>query len=195
MSAKYELEQDMREAVAMVKGLEAYVRGTELYGNAGGGFFSRMPALTVGALVMRLRRLDVLRAQLNSAQSTQLREIQQQHALTRREWAVHYDEKVLREVKSRLDAMNAFFKECADAPKQAPTLYPPEASRRTIAQELVRVLQEQGELDKEVSDKLLGADSRLRQFAKPSAFIWSSLLEPVYPPSEFWWLYAKPPTV
>lgn len=197
MSANYQIDQDLREALAMVKGLESYLRGTELYGNAGGGFFSRLPALTVGALLMRLRRLDALHEQLTSAQVSQLQEAQQQHALIRREWAVHYDEKVLREVKSRLDAMRTFFKECADSPKQAPNLYPPEASRRTIAQELVRVLSRDDTyaLDKELNDKLMATDTRLRQFAKPSPFIWSSQLEPVYPPAEFWWLYAKPPIV
>ena len=72
MSSNYQLQTDLNEAKAMVSALEEYVRGTELYGHANGGFFTSMPSLTVGAVLMRLRRLDLLRSSMKDSQSKEL---------------------------------------------------------------------------------------------------------------------------
>ncbi|MEL6526404.1 MAG: hypothetical protein AAFQ07_11920, partial [Chloroflexota bacterium] len=64
MSASYDINKDLKEAKAMADGLADYLRGDVLYGSTQGGFFSRMPSLTVGALLMRLRRLDALRTNM-----------------------------------------------------------------------------------------------------------------------------------
>jgi hypothetical protein len=101
MSSQYRLETDVNEAFAMAENLENYVRGNELYGHAGGGFFSKMPSLTVGALAMRLRRLQQLQEFLNDRQKKLLDEAITSHDEVSREWRVHYTAKAQKEMLSR----------------------------------------------------------------------------------------------
>jgi hypothetical protein len=191
----YSLEQDLKEAQAMVDTLDTYVRGSELYGRVGGGgFFSggRMPSLTVGALLMRLRRLNVFKNGMSPSQQHLLEEIESRHQAVAREWQMHYNEKMVREAHSRLDAMSRFFDECNDNPRACAGNYGPEALRRTIAQEIARATEgtvvDTDGLDK----KLRRVDSKLRQFAQPAEFLWDPALQPAYPRETYWWLWSKP---
>lgn len=194
MSSLYRLDTDVNEAHAMAQALEDYVRGKELYGSVGGGFFSQTPSLTVGALVMRLRRLEALRAFLLPNQQKQLDDALSMHTTTQETWRVHYTEKASREALSRLDAMRTFFRECADNPRTCPNIYKPEASRRTIVQELIRLHHDLNEaLPDGFGDKQRGTDNQLRAILKPADFLWSQDLASVYPRQEFWWLYGAPP--
>ena len=74
MAQDYSIETDLNEAEAMVKGFVNYLKSNEVYGSVAGGFFGfgQMPSLTTGALAMRLRRLAVLRAQLDDGQQARL---------------------------------------------------------------------------------------------------------------------------
>jgi uncharacterized membrane-anchored protein YhcB (DUF1043 family) len=192
MSAQYRLDTDLNEAVKMANALEDYVRGNELYGNAGGGFFSKMPALTIGALAMRLHRLHALEAELSAPQRAQLHQAQAQYDSTAREWRVHFEEKARREATSRVDAMSAFFQESKQNPRSAATNYLPEASRRTIIQALLPVLDELGGADSAFVAKLKSADTALRALVQPCDFLWASPLQAVYSPQVYWWLYHRP---
>lgn len=193
MAATYDISKDLKEASAMARGLSDYVRGDELYGNAGGGFFSRMPSLTVGALLLRLRRLHALRGDLNERQQKTLDEAVNAYETVRKEWTTHYEEKLLREAKSRIDAMQGFFRECRDSMSRCAGIYRPELLRRSIVQEIERELQELRVEDDELQDKIRGADGRLRAFLRDDQFQWDERLQDLYPKSEFWWLYQKPP--
>lgn len=192
MSAQYRLDTDLNEALKMASALQDYVRGGELYGNAGGGFFSKMPALTIGALVMRLRRLHALEAELSAPQRAQLRQAQAHYDETARDWRVHFEEKVRREAVSRLDALTPFFQDSKQNPRSAVTNYLPEASRRTIVQELLPVLDELGGADSAFKAKLKSADTALRALVQPCDFLWASPLQAVYSPQVYWWLYHRP---
>jgi len=192
MSSRYQIDADLREAKTLAEGLKNYLRGPELYGQAG-GFFSAMPSLTVGALLLRLRRLEALRPQLDARQRATLERARRLHDEAQREWRQHYEQKVIREVQSRLEAIRPFLKEVSDSPRQAANLYPPEMLRRTIVQELFRWADEQAV---DLGDARLLArslDERLRKIARPADFQWAALLADVYPAAEFWWLYARPP--
>lgn len=191
----YDPNRDLEEARAMVEALQEYLIGDQLYGTLGSGWFGgrNQPSLTVGALLLRLRRLHALENLLTDAQRRELAQISAQHEGIRAEWRQHYVDKLLLEGNSRLKAMSTFFEECTDDPRLCPNIYLPEALRRTIVQE---VLAELGALHAESEDlarEARGVDSRLRRFTAPSPFVWASGLEPAYPEREFWWLYAKPP--
>jgi hypothetical protein len=191
MSANYSIASDLREAETMVDGLSDYVRGDDLYGQTG-GMFSNSPSLTVGALLMRLRRLDDLRAEMSDAQRKKLDALRNQHQSVRDDWAMHYEQKLIREAKSRIDAMRRFFEECADSIKLCANVYNPEMLRRTIVQEIQREMQSLGIEDSETETKIKQADGRLRGYLSSAGFQWAEMLEPVYPESEFWWLYQRP---
>lgn len=193
MSSNYAIDRDLKEALAMAEGLEEYVRGDALYGHSRGGIFSNMPSLTIGALVMRVRRLEVLQDKLDPKQAEQLANAMRLHGSVQAEWTHHYSEKIKREVHSRLDAMAGFFRECSENPAACAGIYKPEISRRTIVQELLHVMADKRIIDETLPDKVNGVDGKLRGFVRPAGFQWSDELESIYPKNEYWWLYAAPP--
>jgi hypothetical protein len=196
MADRYSIDQDLREAKAMTESLTRYVQGDQLYGTVGGGgFFSggRMPSMTVGALIMRLRRLRALQDTMTEEQRQQFAEIEQQHEAVRKEWRYHYEQKMIWEANSRLDAMKTFFEECSSDPKLCARVYGPEVLRRTTVEEILIAMKELNIEDEELTKKARGTDSRLRRFTQPSSFVWAKEMQPAYPQSEFWWMYSRPP--
>lgn len=193
MSANYNLNDDLKEALAMAEALETYLRGTELYGHAGGGFFSSLPSLTVGALLLRLRRLDHLRPSMKDSHAKNLDKTVDFFTATRHEWRVHYEEKIQKEIASRTDAMQTFFKECSQSMVNCAQSYRPELLRRTIIQELLTEMDSLNLDSSELRTKVKAADMKLRAVLRADSFQWDSKLEAIYPIEEFWWLYQKPP--
>lgn len=196
---EYTVDKDLKEARAMVNGLEDYVRGDELYVNIGGGLFGggNMPMLTVGALVMRLRRLHALAdaGKLNAQQQLDLKKLDDSHEAVRRAWTHHYEQKMKREINSRLDAMKTFFEEASTSMKLAARVYLPEVLRRTIVEELLQSLESYHVDVSEERKKARATDNKLRQFTAPSPFVWDTALESVYPNDRFWWMYVSPPPI
>lgn len=193
----YMLQRDLKEARAMTNALVPYIYEKQLYGSVGGGLFGgvKMPSLTIGALILRLRRLEVLVETMTDSQRGLFDAIRIDHERVRSEWNVHYRNKLQQEATSRLKAMTSFFEECEDNPRYCPSIYLPEALRRTIVQEIVRALDTDEAVVKDLKRLLREVDGKLRRFTEPAAFIWAAQIEMVYPPSEFWWLYALPPIV
>jgi hypothetical protein len=191
----YTFQEDLREAEAMVRGFEDYLKGDNLYVNIGGGLFglNPMPSLTTGALVLRLRRLHVLAAQLTPEQQGKLTAVTQEHDAIRTDWRVHYEKKVLWEANSRLDAMRAFFEEAARSMEQAANAYRPELLRRTIVQDLLGVMDALHIVSADLDQKVRQTDGRLQGVAtEPTNFLWDSQLEAAYPRQVYWWLYRQP---
>jgi hypothetical protein len=191
----FDADRDLREAKAMVDTLVPYVYEDALYGSIRTGLFGggAMPALTIGALLMRLRRLEAIAERLSPTQRDQLSQISSAHEEVRAEWRQHYIEKLQREGASRLKAMATFFEECEETPRSCASLYLPEALRRTIVQEIARALASLDEPHDELLRTMRGVDSKLRRFTAPADFLWEDALIPAYPQAEFWWLYAAPP--
>lgn len=193
MSSNYNLRTDLREAAAMVKSFESYLRGDELYGTTGGSFFNNMPRTTVGALVMRLRRLDLLRSHMRDSQSKELDRIVDQFHVVRTEWQHHYEQKMSQEVESRIDAMRHFFAECRESVSACSQAYRTEVLRRTTVQEVLVEMDSLNVTEQEALTLVRQADTSLRRFTEPTEFLWSDMLKPIYPESEYWWLYQAPP--
>lgn len=192
----YSVEQDLKEAQAMVEGLDRYVTEEQLYGTVGGGGLfggSNMPSLTIGALLMRIRRLHALSDRLSDSQKQQLEAIAAQNAKVHKEWRMHYENKMLREAKSRLDAMAAFFEECSNDPKLCARVYGPEVLRRTTVEEIKMAMEDYNMEDADLDKKMKNVDSRLRRFTQPSNFVWNDALKSAYPQTTFWWMYSEPP--
>lgn len=192
MYSEYTITQDLDDAKAMADHLKDYLLDDKLYGNVGGRF-SNMPSLTIGALLMRLQRLDALSDRLTDRQKQELQETVQQFEHVRSEWTVRYEERMLREINSRLDAMRQFFEECEDNPRACAGIYRPEALRRTIIESLLiemeaRNIQQDSDLDR----KLRGTDGRLRGVVHKTEFIWHPMLQEAYPADRYWWLYGEP---
>jgi uncharacterized membrane-anchored protein YhcB (DUF1043 family) len=185
----YSVDRDLKEAQAMAAALVPYVYEEELYGRVG----LNMPSLTIGALLMRLRRLQVLRDKLNSTQAATLEQVERQIEGVRQEWTTHYHKKVLREIDARLRDIQTYMRECKEDPKLCANAYMPEALRRTIVQELLAAVPPGDEQSTGLAAKTKQVDSELRRYVKQSNFIWSPELQPVYTPDTYWWLYSRPP--
>ena len=192
MASTYSVSKDVKEALEMAQQLNDYVRSDELYGSTSGMYGGNTPALTIGALLMRLRRLDAMRAEFKKKQLADFEKAQEMHRFVQNEWTVHYEHKMLKEAESRLDAMRGFFDECNDSPKQCRSIYRPEASRRTIVEEIRREMAEMGIESEALEKKVKERDGKLRSYLEIAPFIWDEALKPVYPEQKYWWLYAIP---
>ena len=194
MSARYSLTRDLDEFERMVERLDDYLLGDAMYLPVGGGFFrgSTTPQMTLGALLLRRRRLSRLRAKLKRTDGFRLDDALAQHDDLQREWTLHYEQKLQREVPMRLKLMAAFFRECSDNPRECAGAYAVEALRRTIVQEILDAMDDFGYDKRETTAGVQRADQALRQLLHAGEFIWSPLLEPVYPRETFWWLYGRP---
>jgi hypothetical protein len=193
MSTDFNAERDLREAEALTKALVPYIYETALYGNAGSGFFSNLPSLTVGAVLLRLRRLETLHNTLTFEQQQRLAQVRADHDHTQHEWATHYEGKIIKEALSRLDAMRTFFDECRDNKRACASNYLPEAQRRTIVEELRLAMERHNIHSADVDSKARAVDGKLRGYVAPASFVWSKALESAYAPAQFWWLYHRPP--
>ena len=176
----------------MVAGLERYLRGNQLYGSVGGGLsFQRMPALTVGALELRLRRLGQLTQAAD--QRVQLDRLAAQRDAVRNEWPLHYQRKLLWEAGSRLDTLQNYLRDLAGNPSQAARNWQPELLRRSIVEELRRVMTQLQLVDAALDAKVRASDGLLTLIAdEPCDFQWDAQLQPVYPAPDFPWLYSRP---
>ena len=193
MSAKYELERDLSQLERMTENLSDYLLGAALFMPVGGFFrASTMPQLTLGALLLRRRRLSALRSSLKRAQAARLDAALQLHDQAQAEWTLHYERKLKQEVPSRLKLMRAFFADCSESPRDCAPAYPVEALRRTLVQEILLAMDEFGYDAGELATPLRQTDGALRRLLRAGDFIWAQQLETVYPREGFWWLYGSP---
>ena len=88
--------------------------------------------------------------------------------------------------------MRGFFLDCSQNPRDCDAAYPVEALRRTIVQEILLAMDEFSYDKREMQALALQNDMALRRLLRASAFIWSPILESVYPQETFWWLYQRP---
>jgi len=195
MSRKYSIDNDLKELEKMGDALDRYIPSDELYMSVGGGGFfsaSTMPQLTTGAFLLRLRRLTHMYDELTSVQQATIDKAQTQYEAVRKEWAVHTEKKMAREVVSRLKSMREFFRECRESMKLCSQVYPTEAQRRTIVQELLMAMDEYGYDTHEVITKAQETDGELRRWITAGEFLWDEQLQAIYPHDTFWWLYGRP---
>lgn len=188
MELTYTIERDLHEAAAMAEALVPYIYEDQLYGKAG----SKMPSLTVGALLLRLRRLNALRDTMTDAQCEQLAKVEAVQQDVRKEWRQHYEKKLIWETESRLKAMMPYFEECRESPRLCASAYLPEALRRTIVAEILLELDALNVEVNKLERQAQKTDVQLRGVIQPCDFIWDAALQAVYPPESYWWLYHRP---
>ncbi|GAB1420679.1 hypothetical protein MASR2M15_07900 [Anaerolineales bacterium] len=191
----YSIEQDLTELKGMLIGLEDYIQGNQLYGNSGHGAFGsgNLPSLTIGSLLLRMRRLSEFQSEMTDKELNTFNNLRASYQEIHQRWKNLMEAKMEHEINSRLDTMQAYFKESIENPALGASAYPTEAQRRTITQELLRILDQTGIDKKPLLRKAQQMDSKLKQFVQVKGFIWDDRLKEVYPADEFWWLYIRPP--
>ena len=191
MPAAYSLARDLAELEHMLERLNEYVLGDRLYLPFAANFARRStaPQLTLGALLLRRRRLRQLRPSASSDQQLRLDAALARHHAVQNEWTLHYENKLKEEVPARLKQMGSFFHECQENPTGCAAAYPQAALRRTIVQEILLAMDEFGYDKRVLTASVERTDIALRRLLQADAFIWSAALRPLYPRRDFWWLY------
>jgi hypothetical protein len=195
MELHYSLDRDLSEARTLADGLEDYVLNGQLYGTVGDGMYgadSGMPSLTIGALLLRLRRLQKLESQMTSEQKAILTAVEMENDRVRTDWREHYQGKLHNEAGARLHALESFLAECDGNAEACGDDYPPEMLRRTILQEIVATLHKYNMAAIDLDSSLQRRDSQLKRLTEPADFMWDETLKIVYPQDSYWWLYARP---
>lgn len=190
----YQHATDLDDLQRIARSFASYLKGNELYGSVGGGFITggAAPQITVGTVLMRLRRLDVLRKNLTTAQQQTLHTLNNQYADIRHRHDDAFTAKMEREALSRLKAMSRFFEECRQSPQLCYSLYNPEVQRRTITQEILIEMDNMGLVNQDIEKQRLQTDAQLRRWLMPSDFVWDAQLVEVYPNTTFWWMWMSP---
>lgn len=182
---KYDIEKNLRTLHAMVEAITPYIYEEELFGHLG----DKMPKMTVGGLLLRLRQLEGIQSALSKQQQTQLTESRQRFEQMRYEWHNHYEKKLLQELKSRAETALNYLQDAVDAMGD----WGNQIEKRTIMADLMIEASAQnisipGDLKGLVSE----VDSLLRRYFKAGEFFWDAQLAHAYPQETYWWLYGKP---
>jgi len=181
------IDQELRILKTMTENLTTYLYGDEVYGNLGKNF----PQLTIGAVLMRLYRLETIADDLSPSQQNDVHELRQKLEAARYEWQNHYKEKIKREIIARLNTISWFLDDCADSPASCTSGWPSAAEKRTIVAHLVDEAKNLDAYELELRAQVSDADTRFRGFYKKGPFIWDERLQVAYSSAEFWWLYSQ----
>ena len=192
MTLHYDIENDLNDAVSMAEGLEEYLKSDQVYGYSSKGMFDRMPRLTIGALQLRLRRLNALRSRLSDTQKSALNSADKSVRDVQTEWREHFVSKLLKEIDIRLSGIQTYYNECLGDPELCYDNYYQEVEHRTLVQELFRVKANLNVPDDQNDKRLQETDAALHRITGSSSFQWDMALKSVYPDYEYWWLYSEP---
>lgn len=187
---KYKYSHDLEIVTSMLERLENYLLSDEVYGNQG-MFIEGLPAITIGGLLMRLRRLNALREFIGKSNQKKLDTAIARHDALYNEWTVHYEKKLHAELDSRLTRIRQFIDEVKENPRSMTVSFEPEQMRRTIIQEILYMIQRSSIEANGLKDDIVTLDTDLKPLVKKANFSWASELQTVYSPEEFWWLYSQ----
>jgi hypothetical protein len=182
----FDLDRDVRSLVAMAAHLTPWLYEDELYGHVAGD----LPRLTLGGLLLRLYRLERLSDHLRAEQQMQVQEARAQFELARAQWAAHYEQKLRRELQTRVHAFELFLTDCEEDLSACALNYPVQAEKRTIIHHLVQEASALEIFDSQLHARIREIDRRLRSIIREGECLADERLCRVYPRTEFWWLYG-----
>jgi hypothetical protein len=183
---------DLAMVQAMAAELEEYIVADELYRT----ITVRLPTgtqniqMTGADLLTRLYRLRGERSHLSSSAQVQLDEVQQQVTQTIYSLRTRFHNRLLREIKTRLDSLKWFLDDCAADRKRCHVEFPFEMRNRQRIEEALKELDYQ--LDEELQKRLRQIDERIRVIAVAAPFLWDEKLRPLFPADTYWYLYRRP---
>jgi len=184
----FDLERDVRTLSAMASSLTPYLYEAEVFGHLD----SDMPRLTLGGLLLRLHRLTSIENLLDVDQQNLVHDARLNFEAERAKWAVHYENKILQELRARLTALEQFLHECGEKRAGCAADYPVQAEKRTMIHHLAHEAARLNILPDDLAAHLKLLDQKLRQLLTEdgSEFVTDERLSVAYPRSTYWWMYS-----
>ena len=183
---------DLAVLEAFVDALETYIVNDEHYRTVRVHLPTgdQMIQMSGGDLLTRIFRLNAERDRLTPDQQARFDAARSAAEKTIYSLRTRFHQRLLREIKARLDSLNWFLDECAGDPSRCRGEYPFEIRNR---QRIDAVVQELGsDLPPDVKNQISRMDERIRMMVRPGNFAWDTRLEAVFPRTRFWYLYVTP---
>ena len=187
------LNHDLIVIETMVAELEAYLKSAILFWQMTPAIPTSpaAPMLTIGGYLLRAYRLVGRKKELDQDQGDRLAKIRIHFEAITKEWSVHTEQRIGRELKARLNSWQWFVDDCQANKKSCITYYATEAELRTLIEHIIEISPRFGDLDG-LLRRLRNLDAQFMHWFRPGNFVWRSELESVYPRERFWWLYGQP---
>lgn len=186
----YDISRDLYELTTMALSLEQYITSEQVF-YAPEGKFSKIPTMTLGTFLMRLRRISTLQQQLDVGERAQLGIAIQSHENILKEWAVHYQSKMEQELDTRIQALRTFLDDLSEVPGDSSNDLLPELVVRTAIEELLLQAGNEIEINPKFRQDLNIIDTYWESVTHDSYFHWDEKLRKVYPQEKYWWLYRE----
>jgi hypothetical protein len=177
-------EMVLRFVKEAVPQLQDYLLSNELYWPLSGS----LPRLTPGSLLLELAKLRVAVKDRGAGtiSSVEVQRLDTQVETIRSKWRIAWEKKVAREVTNRMRLWSQFLSDYIKAPDKNLESYKTEARGRAILQLLLAELPAAPE-----RHALADLDETLKSRLIPGDFLWESELQPVFPKSNYWFLYGN----
>jgi hypothetical protein len=185
---------DVAFCKAMAGEMEDYLSSNVLFWEPsrrrfGGG---ELPKLTIGGLLLALRRLTTLRERLDPAQTRALAQAGEVLDRARSQRRVRYETKLERDLRSRLDAWAWYLDDMERSGEAATAYYPRQVENRTKIGLLLDDARDSKMSVVASRQRQAALDERLRQNFESGAFVWPDALQPGFPAERFWYLWGRP---
>ena len=177
---------------AMVAELEEYIIKDELYRTliASTSAGDRQLTMTGGDMLTRFYRLQHEDDQLSREQQNRVAVLEKQAESTIYSLKTRFNQRLVREMKARLDSLTWYLDDCATDRQRCRTNYPFEIRNRQRIEEILKRIGD--DLPDDLRSRLQSVDKRILLHAAGSEFVWEDRLAPVFPKSVYWYLYMRP---
>ncbi len=187
------IERDVALCRAMVTEIEDYLRSNVLFWEpnrslAGG---EQLPKLTLGGLLLAMRRLETLRRRLEPSQEKALNQAGDSLIAERSAWPGRYGAKLDRDLQSKLDTWAWYLDDCQQRGESAIAHYPHQVADRVKIDLLLEEADEVGLEAASKRAKLAVMDKWLRTHFQPGDFCWPPALRPGFDSNRFWYLWGE----
>ncbi len=154
---------------------------------------ANMPPMTIGGVLMRLRRLNVLREQLNAEEQHRLETAGSAFDAALFEKVVRFEQRAHDELHTRLREWTTYLRDVPSKSAAAVDNYAGKVDGRVVIDELVAKLGEPPyQQAPRLAADIAAVDNRLRALWVPGGFVWDPVWEAAYAPNRFWYLYGAP---
>ena len=188
----YTPDSDLQFVEACAPELEAYLRASEVFWPlAPAKGFAPLPRLTLGGLLLALRRLGAVERGLRAPQAVRLAQARMRLETERLRRTAAIGAKMTLETHARLSLWRAYLDDLSESPASNADLYPTEIRQRAMLQ-LLATAPETGPLPAEAGQAMRALDARLREMFAAGSFVWEEHLAPAFSPPEYWFLYGRP---